>query len=251
MKVEGRGLRRPLLLGGLAVGVYLIVAVATMGGGGRVRPLFDGFAPPPPYRWVHPPKEFEAGNTKPTPATVDVPLGADGSAVRGIATDDGQFVLSLPESAIAAREGETAVKVDVEPLDPATLGPMPPGLRTDGNAYRASMAYQPSGQAVTPPLAKPGSLVVTVPEATQVLLFSTDGRSWTRLNARNLGGPTNPDTSFDQPGYYLGAIPTSSDTSTSGSSGTGDRVVAVAVITVVLALGLWFLPALVRRVRRS
>jgi hypothetical protein len=92
---------------------------------------------------------------------------------------------------------------------------------------------------------------MTVPEATEVLLYSPDGRTWDRLSTRNLGGPTTPDTSFDRPGYYVGAAPPAAAPSgSSGSSGTGDRVVAVAVITVALAAGLWFVPALVRRVRR-
>ncbi len=72
-------------------------------------------------------------------------------------------------------------------------------------------------------------------------------------STRNLSGPVSPDTTFERPGYYLGATPPSQgpgQTTSTGSSGIGDRVVAVAVITVVLALGLWFVPALLRRRRR-
>ncbi len=244
------GLRRPLLLGASAVAAYLVVAVVTLGGGASVRPLFDSFTPPPPYRWVDPPKELAAGNVKPPPTVVDVPLAAEGSALRGIATDDGQFVLNLPDGAIVARDTETSVKVEVAPVGPASLGPLPPGLRADGNAYRASMAYQPSSQPVAT-LAKPGSLVMTVPEAGDAVLYSADGRTWTTLTTQNLGGPVNPGANFDQPGYYLGATRAPVPEASGGSSGLGDRVVAVAVITVVVALGLWFLPALARRVRRS
>jgi len=244
------GGRRPLLVGIVAVAAYLVVAVATLGGGAHVRPLFDGFAPPPPYRWVNPPKAFASTNVKPTPETVEAPLGANGSAIRGIATGDGQFVLSLPEGAVPPRAGEATARIDVAPLDPATLGPLPAGLRTDGNAYRATVTYRPSAQPVAT-LVRRGSLQMTVPEPSEVLLFSPDGRAWTQLTTRNLTGPVTPESTFDQPGYYLGALPKSAAEATSGGgSGTADKVVAVAVITVVLVLGLWLLPAVVRRARR-
>ncbi|MDQ6837083.1 MAG: hypothetical protein M3137_01740 [Actinomycetota bacterium] len=249
MRTEGAGRRRPVLLGVAAVAAYVGVAVATMSGGSRLRPLYDGLTPPPPYRWVSPPKEFAAGNVKPTPATDNLPLGADGTDIRGVATDDGQFVLNLPRGAVAPHEGDTSVTIDVTPLDPASLGPLPPGLRADGNAYRVSAVYQPSGQPVGP-LAQPGNVIVTVPEPTQDLLYSPDGRAWTRLSTRNLSGPVSPDSTFDKPGYYLGAAPpTPGGDASPGSSGIGDRVLAVAVITVVLAAGLWFVPAVVRRRR--
>jgi hypothetical protein len=65
----------------------------------------------------------------------------------------------------------------MSPLDPTHLGRLPTGHYADGNAYRIELHYEPSSQPVTT-LANPGNLVLTVPQASQTLFFSTDGRQW-------------------------------------------------------------------------
>ncbi len=59
--------RRSLILGVVLLGGYLAVLGVTVGlRDDHVRPLYDGFTPPPSYRWVEPPSFFSSGNVKPT-----------------------------------------------------------------------------------------------------------------------------------------------------------------------------------------
>ena len=69
------------------------------------RPLLDGLAPPPPYRWVTPPPELSAGNKKPAGVTSGVGLGPTGSEVSAISTGDGQANLVLDASAVVLSPG--------------------------------------------------------------------------------------------------------------------------------------------------
>src|SRR5947209_20633268 len=66
-------LDRRLLIGAALVALYLAAAALTLPGPLGLRPLFDGFSGPPPYRWVSPPKELAAGNQKPTNLTKTIP----------------------------------------------------------------------------------------------------------------------------------------------------------------------------------
>ncbi len=66
-------------------------------------------------------------------------------------------------------------------------------------------------------------------------------------------GQVGPDSSGGRNFFRLAPLGANLGRATdriAGSSGIGDQVVAVAVITVILAGGLWFLPALKRRRRR-
>ncbi len=68
--------RRSLVLGAIVVGAYLVVLAVTVGlRDDHVRPLYDGFTPPPSYRWVDPPSFFSSGNVEPKPAVTTIRLG--------------------------------------------------------------------------------------------------------------------------------------------------------------------------------
>ena len=242
--------RRPIITGVAAVAVYVVAVVATLGLTGsthRVRPLFEGFTPPPPYQWVKPPAEFKAGNQKPKGSTTEIAMGADGSLENGVNSQDGQFLINLPANAIPAHGTDTKVVARMTPLDPATLGPVLSGLRPDGNAYRLQLTYQPSGTAA-PPLAKPGNVILTTPDPTAILLFSPDGKTWERLQAQPVGAGT-VGGQLKEAGYYLGAE-TGTAAPKSNGSGTG-RTLLVAGVTALLAVGLFFGPMIGRRLRRG
>jgi uncharacterized protein (TIGR03382 family) len=234
--------RRTLGIGVALAAVYLVAVVVTLGlHGSHTRPLYEGFSPAAPYRWVNPPAVFAATNQKPTPAHATVPMTASGSAPAGIQTSDNQIILGMAAGAVAPHAGDHSLKVDIVPMDPAKLPPLPAGLYPNGNAYRISVVYEPSGTPVRA-LAKPGSLTIEIPGVGRVLYNSPDGRTWRRVEAHNVL-PTNliMSTLFATPGYYLGgttfppAKPTSSSSSTAKVAiGVGALVVIILAATAVL-----------------
>ena len=233
-------------LGALVLAAYAVVAVATVRlSDHHVRPLYEGIGPAPPYQWVDPPEEFAAGNTKPHAITREVPLGPAGSGLTSLSSGDAQVVVNIPEGAVPPKDGETAVTMTFEPLAPAALPAPPPGLVADGNVYRITMIYKPSGQPVDA-VVKPGNIVMALPHPGVTLLRSSDGRRWERIETVTAGGPTTLGARFDRAGWYLGGA---SPTTEEKKSNTGAVLAAVGVV-VVLALGLGLGPVLVRRMRR-
>lgn len=199
-------MRRTLRLGVGLAAVYLAVVAATMAVTGRpVLPLFDGLTPPPPYRWVNPPPGY-GFNVKPERTEATVALTDAGSALAGPTGVNGQVVLNLPDRAIPPHRPDTAVKITFTPLDPTRLGPLPPGLVPDGNAYEIRMSYRPSGRAVTD-LAVAGNVILSTPEPASVLVFSGDGHGWQTIETQRVGGPDAVGSAFGRAGHYVAAIP--------------------------------------------
>ena len=240
--------RRAVVLGASAVGVYLLALAGTVAlRADHVRPLYDGFAPQPTYRWVEPPPFFASGNVKPTALTTTIALGANGSAPTGVATPDGQFVLNLGRGAIAPKAGATKVKVKITPVAPSGLRPVPTG-RSNGNAYRVEMTYGNGGRVGR--LAHPGSLVMEIPELGSALYVSRAGTAWSEVEAR----PVPPRqlslaSTFAQPGVYLGGTNLPQLVAPAGESSNHAIVIGIAV-AVVTALLLVSAFVLVRRRRR-
>lgn len=220
---------------GLAV-LYVLVGLVTPRLTGRpVRPLFDGFAPPAPYNWVKPPPEFARDNKKPSEATQDVPLGPDGSGASNVTTADGQAIAGLDIGSAPPHVPDTAVKVRVTPVDPGTLGPLPAGVRAEGNAYQVTLSYLPSGQALTS-LAKPGTLALTAAAAPSALLFSPDGRDWRDADARPFGGSNGLFSQLTAPGYFVPVSHNQPRAAAGSGSGVGFALI-VLVVAGVLVVG--------------
>jgi hypothetical protein len=227
---------------------YAAVTVVYVRHGGNARPLFDGFAPPPPYNWVNPPKEFAAGNVQPKPSSVEIALGPGGSAVGGGSSPDGQVILSFKAGAIPPRDADTRVVVQVTPVDPAVVAAPPPGLAADGNAYRLDFTYQPSGQSV-PSLAEPADVFLVVPEPAQTLLFSRDGRTWENLPFRPVADPTQIGGAFPGPGYLLAVAPPVGRPSESDSDNASVGLIGALALIAGLAGVLWLAPLAWSRLR--
>jgi hypothetical protein len=120
-------MRRTLGVGAALAAAYVMVVASTMIATDRqVRPLFDGLTPPPPYRWVKPPPGYGT-NVKAKPDEVTLALDGGESAPAGPTGVNGQVTLNLPQGAIPARTGDTAVKIAIVPLDANRLGRCPPG----------------------------------------------------------------------------------------------------------------------------
>jgi hypothetical protein len=220
MTTPRTGTRRPLAIlvgGGVVLALYLSGAMVS----GQLspldrRPLLDGFASAPPYRWVSPPPGFVSGNEPPSSGSVTLKLGTNGSVGGVVSTQDLQVTVIFKDGAFHSKAGATGVDVVVEPLDPATLGALPTGLTVVGNAYRvrADVAGA-SGPApalgatadlsiVYPALAHAG---ITPPE--HVILASSDGSAWHRIPTSDASGVLTAAATIDALGDFVVGEPTS------------------------------------------
>ena len=146
---ERRGDLRTLSWGAVAAGVYLVVLAASVGGGLLpALPLYDGSAPPPPYRYVDPPQNLAQGNQPALDGTATVKFTKGKSDAASAGTQDGQAFITFPQAAVAPSGKEKSFRVTIEPLAPSDLAPAPTGRLLDGNAYRFEAEYATSGDPV-------------------------------------------------------------------------------------------------------
>ena len=177
--------RRRIAFGLAAAAVYAAAAfVLAATGIVPIRPLYDGLAPPAPYRYVKPPADLADANERPLPGKSKLELGEKGSMARTVGTADGQMLVVFADGAVAPREGESEVAVDIDPIDPTPLPEGPPGLRVDGNAYVVAASYLKSGARVE--IREPVTVVLRYPiHATHVLI--RQGRGWRKLETESAG----------------------------------------------------------------
>lgn len=218
--------RRTVLSGLVFVAVY--VAVAALTGRlmpGRARPLFDGYTPPPTYRWVDPPPDFRAGNPKPLSGKQDFDLGPNAAQQLEAATDDAQLLITFSKAGVPAHANDTGLTIAIEPLDPKKLSPLPVGARTDGNAYKVTMTYRPSGDAATA-LSQAGNVFISYPAAADRIEYSADGKAWEEVKATRVGSNLQLGGQFTRAGYYEAAGPPNgaSQKKSGGGAGSGLRV---------------------------
>jgi hypothetical protein len=243
--------RRSVVVGAIVVGAYLVVLAVTVGlRDDHVRPLYDGFTPPPSYQWVDPPSFFSSGNVKPKPATATIKLHRGGSEAAGVATPDGQFVINLARGAIEKRPGAGSVTVRVTPLAPSQFPNLPDGMRANGNVYRLHMRYE-TGPTVKH-LAGNATLVMQVPELGNNLFVATSvgpGTRWSRLDSTAIP-PTqlSLSASLPGPGSFVAGTNLPELVGPGGSSGHAVLIGIVVAVIAVLVLVAAFL--LVRRRRR-
>jgi hypothetical protein len=203
--VTPRTNRLGLVLGVAAGALY--VAVTTLGQGAMpARLLFDGFAPPQPYRWVSPPSQFAGSNQPPLAARGTVALAADGSESVSLATGDGQAYFIAAKGAFPAREGQSSITISITPQNPARAGPPPGGLALDGNAYTFGASYQPSGEPATP--VKRVSVVLRYPIHATVLLHRS-GDTWTRIETITVPASLEVFANTTHLGTFVAAAPKS------------------------------------------
>lgn len=205
MRGRSRGSAWTLAWGAAAAALYL-AAGAYVWPRIPVRLLYEGEAPPLPYRWVRPPANLPEPNQPPEPGAGAIPFTPDGSQSASILTDDGQAAVIFRSGAIGPHAGATSVQVTITPLDPARVAPAPPGLRFDGNAYRMEAVYR-DGTPIS--LAKPVTSVLRYPKHATMLLRST-GDGWSPLDAHLVAGALQVFASTDHLGVFVAAAPAAS-----------------------------------------
>jgi hypothetical protein len=242
--------RRIALTGAIVAVVYVVmVAVTVTTRREHVRPLYDGFAPPSHYQWVDPPSFFTTGNVTPKAATTSISLGTAGSAAAGFGAPDGQFTVDLPRGAVAPRASEDHVALTITPLAATKFRPLPDGLRANGNVYRVDVRYARSGARVAT-LAKPGTMLVEIPEVGQAFFESRDGHTWKRVPSSALGArQLSLSSAFVTPGYFVSGTSLPELVASKSSTRNGWLAAgAVAAVAVVLIAGAVFIAR--RRLRR-
>ncbi|HEX8134744.1 MAG TPA: hypothetical protein VF880_15105, partial [Actinomycetes bacterium] len=235
---------RTAVLAGIGIAVLYLAGAALSGRASPLarRPLLDGLAPPVPYRWVKPPADLAAGNKPPASLRASVKLTATGSQIGAFATSDGQVNLVLSEGAVPARAGQTSVAVSIDPVDPATLAPAPPGLTVAGNAYHIQAAYRPSGARIDT-LGGRSSVGLVYPLLTtaianpsgHLVLASTDGRSWQRLQSTDTPGTHQVSAPLGTTGYVMAAVPPAGPGG-GGGNGRGRVLLLAGGVAVLLVL---------------
>lgn len=180
----------------LVAGVYVWPTVP-------LRILYEGEAPPLPYRWVTPPANLPEPNQAPAPGAANIPFTPTGSQSASVLTDDGQAAIIFRFGAIAPRAGASSVNVRITPLDPRTVSPPPEGMRFDGNAYRMEATYN-TGEPVV--LLTPVTPVLRYPKHATTLLRST-GTGWTALEAHIVAGSLQLFGPTDRLGVFVAAAP--------------------------------------------
>jgi len=233
---------RVALLAGVGIAVLYLAGAALSGRASLLarRPLLDGLAPPVPYRWVKPPPDLAASNKPPASLRFSVKLSATGSQLGAFSTSDGQLNLVLSEGAVPASQGQTSVAVSIDPVDPATLGPAPPGLLLAGNAYRIQASYRPSGGKVdalggrsSVGLVYPLLATAVASPSGHLVLVSADGRSWQRLRSTDTPGIHQVSAGLGTTGYVVAAVPPAGTGGGSGGDGRG-RVLLLATAAAAL-----------------
>ncbi|MGH2758634.1 MAG: hypothetical protein ACRDKJ_03615 [Actinomycetota bacterium] len=170
---------RRVLWGVVAVGTYVATAlVASRNATLPTAPVFDGLAPPVPYRYVNPPADLAEENEPPLRAVGTLKLADAGSRARTVATADGQMLVVFADDAVASREGEDEVTVRITPLDPGPLPEPPGGLVVSGNAYGVDARYTRSRDRAE--LEVPATVVIRYAQHGRDVLHLR-GRSWRSL----------------------------------------------------------------------
>lgn len=235
---------------GGAIGVGLLAALAYVGLAAVTfslrplsgRPVLDGLAPPPPYRWVSPPEALARTNIPPEPADFSIPLNDAGSEPGVFSTPDLQLSASFPTGTFRPVEGQRSIMLTATPLAPADVGPPPPGLEIKGNVVRLEGRLRPS-DATVEEFALPAQLALTYPAEPDGALLaytvvsSADGRTWRRLKTIDSPAQHRAGADFRSFGYFAVAAPPRSG---------GPSVVLVAAVVggalamaAVVALVLW------------
>ena len=230
--------------------LYVLVAQLSFRGGLLpIRPLYDGTGPLAPYRWVNPPSDFKHTNVAPTSASSTFQIGPKHSPPINLNTDDGQVSVIFPPDGVVPMTGQTKVKLEIKPLDPAKVATPPAGFDFDGNAYSVTGTYLPSGKPLQIPQvvcdlnnANACTTVVLRYAFTATKLFLRTGQTWTEVKSQNATGALQIYGLSNQLGTFV-AVDPHKPGGPKAKSQTGNIIAFVAGLAAIL------LGTLVARVR--
>ena len=229
--VTGRRRGRALAWGLAAAIVYVVVAPYVW----RAVParlLYEGEAPPAPYRWVHPPPSLARDNQAPSGGGGQIGVSATGSGSASILTDDAQAGVIFPHDAVAPQPGVTAAIVHITPVDAATVAPPPSGWVFDGNGYRVEAAYR-NGRPIV--LRRPVTPVLRYPRHATVLL-RWNGGTWTALDTKRIAAGLQVFAPSDALGVFVAARPTGGGSPPWLIYGAGTLAIVLAAAVALLLI---------------
>jgi hypothetical protein len=260
--VSGRQRRRAIAASvlGIAVAAAYVRTVVVAGSRDLLvrRPLLDGFITPQAYNWVSPPPALRSTNKQPAAGhfTMDI-VPATGSPAKVFTTTDSQASIALAQGAIRASNGDSAAIVAISPLAAKGFG-APPGRATiAGNVYRYAVSLRPSGTAVST-FRVPGQVVLAYPAPPtrtgyhHDILYSADGKSWTKL--RSIDSPTQQLAQADAsaPGHFAVGQTLEGAAGSGGGRSWGNIIVTAVVVLIVAGIVVAILVSEVRlRSRRA
>jgi hypothetical protein len=242
--------RRAAVAGAALCLAYLVGAVVSgsLGPASR-RPILDGLAPPPLYRWVTPPPALASTNKPPSAGRSMIALDpAKGSAATVFSTRDFQASLALGQGAIAPHGQDTQVQLVMTPLAPKPDATLPAGVQIAGNVIGVTATYEPSGASVGD-LRTRGELGLVYPLLfqgvgfTDTILRSADERSWSAIQSDDAIAQQSVHGAVGRLGFFaVGQSPVGATAPPSGSTGTRNGSIVVAILAALVLLGaVWFL----------
>ena len=221
------------------------------------RPLLDGFITPQPYNWVRPPAALRKQNKRPAAGTFTIPLAPrTGSPAKVVTTRDSQASLAIAQGAIKPSNGAASATLSITPLASSGFPGAVGRALVVGNVYRYAVTIEPGGTTVTKFLL-PGQVVLFYPAPPartgyhHDLLYSADGKSWTKL--QSIDSPTQQlvQADADAPGYFA-AGQTLEVKAGGGGRSWGNLIVTVVVVAIVAAIVIAILVSEIRlRSRRA
>jgi len=224
---------------------YLVGAVVSgsLGPASR-RPILDGLAPPPLYRWVDPPPPLASSNQAPSAGRSLIALDpTKGSAATVFSTRDFQASLALGQGAIAPHGQDTKVQLVITPLAPKTAAITPAGIHVAGNVVEVSATYEPSGASVGQ-LRTRGELGLVYPLLfqgvgfTDTMLRSQDQRSWSAIPSDDAIAQQSVHAAVGKLGLFaVGQSPVGPTSPPSPTAGTRNGSIVVAILAAVVLIG--------------
>ena len=238
--------RHPVLIGGMCAAGVFLAGAALSGSLSPLarRPLLDGLSAPPPYNYVNPPAGAQS-RRQPASGTFDAALTAAGSKADVFATGDVQFTIVAERGMAPPNDDDARVVLEAKPLDPATTAPLPDDLEPQGNVYRLSARYDPSGRALRR-FSTPSQVILAYPaqpgaHQKHTLMYAADGRHWEPLKSTDVPNLQQVGADIEAPGYVVVAAPPPVGIVPSPTDAGGGMPVAVWVVigsVVLIGLGL-------------